>query len=354
MKSLVPAITLVLALSINSVVAGPALGAATIQVPSQYATIQAAMNVAVSGDTVLVAPGTYSGAVNFNNKLIALRSTGGAQQTTISVTGGIAVQVAGAAEISGFTITGAFSDFGAGVRVSGVGTLIKNNVFDGNRQSAGGFGAAIGGNGASPIIDGNLFRNQTADSQHLSGVVCFVNGSSPTIMNNIFVDNPTRAINLVLPAGNQPKVLNNTFVRNQTAIKYGSFPPDTVFRNNILASNTIGFSLDYPGDVPVFDHNLVWGNGTNYLGMADPTGTDGNLSANPLFVNSLNDFRLAAGSPGMDVGSLLAAPDHDYLGNARPAGPGVDLGAFEAVPEPSAGLALVSMMAALTLRRRVA
>src|SRR5262249_3421827 len=152
----------------------------------------------------------------------------------IHVAGGVGVTLGGASELSGFTITGAVSDFGAGVVVNGVGTLIRGNIFDHNTETGGGYGAAIGGNVAAPVIDGNLFKNNTADGQYLSGVVCFINGSSPTIINNIFEDNPTRAINFVLPSGNNPSVLNNSFIRNDTAIKYGSFSP-TIFRNNILA-----------------------------------------------------------------------------------------------------------------------
>jgi serine protease len=325
--------------------------AAIIAVPGDHATIQSAINASANGDTILVSPGTYNGSINFNNKLVALRSTQGAQQTTISVNGGTAVTIGGAAQITGFTITGAVDDFGAGMVVEGVGTLVKNNIFVNNRQTAGGFGAAIGGNSASPVIDGNLFRNHTADSQHLSGVVSFVNSSSPTTINNVFVDNPTRAINLTLPAGNNPRVFNNTFVRNQTAIKYGSFPPDTAFRNNILAQNTIGIELDYPYDVPVWENNLVWNNGTNYLGMPNQTGLSGNVSVDPRFLDPQDNFQLALDSPAIDAGTSLGGPDHDFLGRPRPMGAAPDLGAYETVPEPS--LVAILPLFALLARRPV-
>ena len=43
-----------------------AAGADTLRVPSQYATIRAAMTAATHGDTVLVADGIYTGEGNKN------------------------------------------------------------------------------------------------------------------------------------------------------------------------------------------------------------------------------------------------------------------------------------------------
>ena len=329
--------------------AAPAAHAAILDVPGSYSTIPAAITAASNGDVILVSPGTYTQNVSFGGKQLALRSVAGPGSTIISVSGGKGVVLGGDSELSGFTITGASSSFGAGVEVSGAGTLIRGNIFDGNAQTAGGYGAGIGGNSASPIIDGNIFRNHTADGQYLSGVVSFINGSSPKIINNVFVDNTTRAINFVLPSGNSPVVVNNTFVRNTVAIKYGSFSL-TTFRNNVLANNGIGLLLDYPGALPTWEFNDVFGNSTNYSGgMPDLTGIGGNISQNPLFVGG-NDFRPQPGSPLIDSGSPLLAPTHDLDGQPRPLGAGFDMGAFE-VPEPSA-TAVMSLIALSALRRK--
>jgi hypothetical protein len=43
--------------------------AATLKVPGQYATIQQAIDTAVNGDTVLVAPGTYTMKPQFLRKV---------------------------------------------------------------------------------------------------------------------------------------------------------------------------------------------------------------------------------------------------------------------------------------------
>jgi hypothetical protein len=145
--------------------------------------------------------------------------------------------------------------------VNGGGTVITGNVFDGNQQGAGGFGAAIGGNNSSPIIQQNVFQNNSCDGQFLSGVVSFVNTSSPRIVNNIFQDNPCRAINMTLPSGSLPQVINNTIVRNVSGVRVDRRIPTNqqVYRNNLIVGNQIGLEVDFGGESfnPTWENNLV-------------------------------------------------------------------------------------------------
>lgn len=55
----------------------------TLQVPLHYPSIQAAINAAKDGDTVLVGPGTYAENISFKGKLITLKSERGAEKTII-------------------------------------------------------------------------------------------------------------------------------------------------------------------------------------------------------------------------------------------------------------------------------
>lgn len=311
------------------------VAAAELHVPGDFATIQAALDAALPGDTILVDPGTYMENLRFNGKNVTLKSTGGPGGTTIQGTGGTTVDIGPGGAILGFTITGGTATFGAGMSVNGGGTVITGNVFDGNRQGSGGFGAAIGGNNSSPIIQQNVFQNNSCDGQFLSGVVSFVNTSSPRIVNNIFQDNPCRAINMTLPSGSLPQVINNTIVRNVSGVRVDRRIPTNqqVYRNNLIVGNQIGLEVDFGVESfnPTWENNLVFNNGTDYRGIVDQTGQNGNISADPLLVDFDNgDYHLQSGSPAIGAGSTQDAPEVDFDGVLR--GNSIDIGAFQFVP----------------------
>lgn len=76
-----------------SLAIGTSAAADTLLVPAQYPTIQAAVDAAVNGDTVLVSPGNYGAGFDFKGKRILVKGTLGALVTTIdlSANGGTAV-----------------------------------------------------------------------------------------------------------------------------------------------------------------------------------------------------------------------------------------------------------------------
>ncbi|HUR22633.1 MAG TPA: Ig-like domain repeat protein, partial [Acidimicrobiales bacterium] len=319
--------------------------AAELNVPQAFPTIQAALSAASTGDTVVVGAGTYRENIDFGGKDVTLRSASGPQATIIAANGGTTVRMGPGGGFRGFTVTGGTATFGAGMEVRGFGSVIEGNVFSGNIQGSGGFGAAIAGNGASPVIRGNRFRANSCDEQFLSGVVTFVNGSNPIIANNIFENNSCRAITIVLPVPYAPTVVNNTIVHNRTGIYVGAQVATTghVYRNNILVDNGAGFEVasGSPANNPAFDHNLVSGTGTHYVGVADLTGSQGNISGDPMFVNvAANDYRLRPMSPAIDTGVTAAEATIDFDGTPRPVdgnGDGTartDIGAFEFVARP--------------------
>jgi len=296
------------------------------------AGIQGQIQIASPGATITVDPGTYTEPLDFLGKNIVVQSRDGPGTTIIHVPGGTAVRMGPGGAIIGFTIRGARDFFGAGIHVQGTGSLIAGNIFDGNIGEIGGFGAAIGSHAGSPVIERNIFRNHTCDTQFLSGVIALVNDSSPRIVNNVFENNSCWAINL--SAANGPhEVINNTFVRNRAAVVLNRFPNTVkVYRNNIIVENDIGVRMDSGTPLPVpvvWTNNLVFGNTTDYsASISDPTGTDLNIAVDPSFVDQAGgNYHLLPGSPAIGAGSPTGAPATDFDGVAR--GASIDIGAFE-------------------------
>ena len=308
-----------------------------------YCSISAALNAAVNNDVITVRAGLYSENINFNGKVVYLRSETGPTVTEINGQGGTTVVIGPLGRIEGFMIIGKTNSIGAGMNVIGTGAVIKGNIFDGNLQTTARHGAGIDGNNASATIDGNIFRNHRCDSQFLSGVISFVNTSSPLIINNLFANNDCRGINMTLPATARPAVLNNTFVANPAGIYFrrSTVISSQTYRNNIVYGNIIGIEVDFgkPIGNPVFENNNVFGNLLNYEGIADQTGIAGNISVDPLFADDVfRDYRLLPTSPAIDSAIEQQTVTTDLLTNARPIdGDGdmiavPDLGAYEASP----------------------
>ena len=312
-------------------------------VPADFPTIQDAIAASADDDRVIVAPGLYAERIDLLGRNVTVMSSGGPAVTTIDGLAGTAVIIGPGGTLQGFTITNGSASFGAGTEVRGTGSRIIGNVYDGNAQGSGGFGAGIGGNSASPHIERNVFRNNSCDAQFLSGVIAFVNGSEPRIVNNIFEHNPCRAINMTLPQGLRVLVANNTMVDNDAGVRVDARVPTStqIYRNNIIVGNDIGLDIDFGSDPnnPRWDHNLVFGNGLDYEGIADQTGSNGNISAGPLFANpAAGNYRLRPGSPAIDAGTNVLAPARDFARRPRPLdgnGDGTataDMGAYEAPP----------------------
>src|SRR5215470_16851505 len=110
----------------------------TFRVPSDRLTIQSAINDATDGDTVLVAPGTYSENIDFSGKAITVTSESGPQDTIIDAGNADSVVSFTSGEgrdsvLNGFTLKNGRppstrSPEGGGIRIQGSSPTITNNV----------------------------------------------------------------------------------------------------------------------------------------------------------------------------------------------------------------------------------
>jgi len=155
-------------------------------VPSQYPTIQAAVNAASYNDTVIIAPGTYSGDGNTNvyvSKPITIRSQDGPETCIIECNGSAALYHYGftlnMGTLAGLTITGGNSLNGGAVICDGssYNAKITNCILTGNISKQG--GAIFCRNSNLEITNCSLTNNScgTLTSTGFGGAVYCQNGS---------------------------------------------------------------------------------------------------------------------------------------------------------------------------------
>ena len=160
-----------------------------LRVPDQLATIQAAIDQATDGYTVLVAPGSYLENINFKSKQIAVKSEQGAGVTVIDGGGSAPVITFEATDgpgsvIDGFTLRNGRSDYGGGgIDAWDASPQISNNIIAGN-EGCGGAGISILVGAA--LIERNTISGNKAMTCHegSGGGIAIGRGASAQILDN--------------------------------------------------------------------------------------------------------------------------------------------------------------------------
>ena len=189
-----------------------------------YCSIQTAIDNAVHGDEIVVAPGTYFEAINFLGKAITLRSSGGADVTVIDANrmGSVVVCESGEGPgtvLEGFTITGGEgNDDGGGMRNISSSPTVNNCTFSGN--TAPGEGGGMSNSNSSPTVTNCTFSGNTVNPGGGGGGMSNSN-SSPIIINCTFSGNTSEVSDCCGRGGgminfnSNPTVTNCTFSNNR-------------------------------------------------------------------------------------------------------------------------------------------
>ncbi len=139
----------------------------TLMVPGQYATIQAAIDAAAYGDTVLVSPGTYYENIDFAGKPIVVMSTHGADTTaiwadTIGLPTVAIEDIYRRAELNGFTVSGSRA---TGIFCDNASPVIVNNIVEYNHSNTSNDGGGLDLNNTNgSYVANNIFRYDSAST----------------------------------------------------------------------------------------------------------------------------------------------------------------------------------------------
>lgn len=241
------------AFAVWTVLALPA-GAATINVPGNQPTVQAAINAAVAGDVVVVAPGTYKENINFGGKAITLKSAAGPAVTILDgqQLGSVVTFATGEGRgsvLRGFTLkngrlTSSMSFLnGGGIRIQNASPTIVNNVVTANQSCGGGHGISV--RGGSPLISANTISNNTpiGCSGHTGGGIDVLGSGSAEITNNTITGNSASfGGGVAFNAAGTPTLSNNRISGNTATSGGGgislSNASNVLLRQNLIVENT--------------------------------------------------------------------------------------------------------------------
>jgi len=248
-----------------------------IHVPADSSTIQAGINGAVDGDTVLVVRGHYYERINFLGKAILVASnfifdndTNTIDSTIIdadtlvlgmSDTGSVVVFVSdedSTSVIKGFTIQ------------NGIGTLD-----DGRR------GGGIYCCSASPTISNNTITRNSADWRG-GGIYCFLD--SPTISNNTITEDSAFSGGAIACISASPIIRNNTITRNSMHFESAGiwcFDSSPTIDSNIISNNS-GEAIYCEESSPTVTNNTITdnGGGISFLSCNSLTVTNNTICGN--------------------------------------------------------------------------
>jgi hypothetical protein len=334
-----------------------------------------AVDDADSGDTVEVAPCTYTEQVDFKGRAIRIVGTGGPTVTTIVGPGGVpAVRVhrgeGPGTVLEGFTVTGGGGELEPAVEEQFSSLTLRDVVLTGNGGTATVYARSAmvtlervtidatntasdgilvhGRRGQLAVRDSTIACGGVPEGFHQEHGAAFLDGA-------VFECAGATAATILNSNG---RVQRSTFdglfrVENETTDSEATRAEGSIFRGGLLATGSLlildnsvvhGAPLQASGAAVTLRSSIVtgatcgvellarstlstsysafWDNAANVCNGADPVGSNGNIGLDPQFVDLAGrDYRLAATSPCVDAGSVATA-------DVDPDGSRNDMGAY--------------------------
>lgn len=240
----------------------------TYTVPTDYSSIQDAIDASTDGDIVCVGSGTYTENLSIDGIDLSLVSLDGAASTIIdggAVTHVVTIEGGSSASVEGFTIQNGNNWLGGGLYIDGANPTIKHCVMTDNLP----YGIAVY-NYAAPV-----FENVLSVGNDYRGVFA-TNYSNPEFVNSVIAGNIHDGV--------------------------GIYTGTTVYLTNTIIANNgdYGIGVGSASGVSVTGYCDVYGNTKGNYYSASASGTD--FSSDPSFVDT-DRYELSSGSSCVDAGN---------------------------------------------------
>lgn len=251
------------------------VGNSTDQI-ADFTSVQAAIDNASPGDTILLHPGVYTENINVYVTNLTLTSESGSSEDTIikaaSGSNDVFYVIADGVTISGLNITGPISSPNAGIHLNGVKhCLIENNQLSGNYS-----GEILNTSSGNNSSTGN-------DSNPNSEFGILLDASSSNILNNNNVSDIATPI--LLRNSSENILVNNKASNSSYGIWMNSSSNNTLNGNNV-SNNKIGIYLEISNGNTLSNSTVLnnTASGINILNSSENTLNNSTTSDNRISI----------------------------------------------------------------------
>lgn len=275
---------LILPAIVSSARASPGI----IRVPSDYRTIQAAVNASRPGDTILVGPGIYNETVTVGKSLSLIGS--GSSNTIIDARGlGPGVNITGTSgvTVSGFTIKNSDIVSSGIIVMFSDSVTITDNVIRASLQSNGTY---IAGSNSVTVQANNITGNVWG--------IALQGGFGNTLQANNLTGNSI-GVGVFNSQGN--KIVDNLMRKAQKGLEFNFGSTGNVVARNAISNNTFGLWVQSSSQNLITANNIDFNNrGSSPVGVYLS-----NASRNMIYYNNIrnNTVQMYGASSGDMTGN---------------------------------------------------